>query len=153
MTRTRRTASLAELVALLPPSLTHISDPVTYMPNPNDDPIMGELEQMVLCSLVGLRQEACGLDVQMRLGIYAHRELSLGTVCRTLQRLERKRLARSRHSAPQPIPGGRRKRLYGVTQEGLRALARALSALLKLCSGRRGAPAPRPAPRNTILPR
>ena len=55
---------------------------------------LGELELLVLLVVRAGRGEAYGGIIQMTLGIRARREVSLGTICKTLHRLEARGLAR-----------------------------------------------------------
>ena len=68
------------------------------MPNP-----LGEFEILVLLALCGQPGEGYGFAIQLALGINARREVSLGTVSKTLRRLEAKGLVRSRVGATRPV--------------------------------------------------
>jgi DNA-binding PadR family transcriptional regulator len=52
----------------------------------------------------------------------AGRAVSMGAVYATLARLESKSLVHSVHGDATPVRGGKRKRLYDVTPEGMRAV-------------------------------
>lgn len=83
---------------------------------------LGEFEELVL-TMVGILQEesygnAIVEEVRKRLG----REVNLSAVHVTLYRLEDKGLVRSRMGGATNARGGRRKRMYQVTNAGLATL-------------------------------
>ena len=86
------------------------------------DTHLGELEELALLIVVGLGQEAYGVTVQKRLEREAHRPIALGAVYAALGRLERKGYLRSSVGETTPQRGGRRKRMFVATADGLRAL-------------------------------
>jgi PadR family transcriptional regulator, regulatory protein PadR len=96
---------------------------------------LGELEQLVLLALLHLGGEGSGVTVREELGRQAHRNVSLGTVYKTLLRMESKGLVRASVGDPTPERGGRRKKHYAVTHAGRRSLQRSLAALRQLSSG------------------
>jgi DNA-binding PadR family transcriptional regulator len=83
---------------------------------------VGEFEELVLLALHGLRGEAYGVSVQQLLEKETSRGVSLGAVYAALDRLESKGLARSASAPGTAIRGGRSRRLFELTAEGLRAL-------------------------------
>jgi DNA-binding PadR family transcriptional regulator len=100
---------------------------------------LGALEQAVLLALVRpqteLGKEAYGRailkEVQHRLG----RDVAAGAVYATLDRLEAKGLTSSRLGPGTPVRGGRPKRHYAITSDGLRALNDAKAAMDRLWGG------------------
>lgn len=100
------------------------------MPDP-----LGEFEQLVLLALLQLGGEAYGVTVQQELATRARREVSLGTIYKTLLRLEAKEMVLSRVGEPTAERGGRRKKHYMVTASGGRALRHSLGALRKMARG------------------
>ncbi len=96
---------------------------------------LGEFEQLVLLTLLRLDREGYGVTVQAELARHGGRRVSLGTVYKTLLRLEAKGLVTTRVGEPTPERGGRRKKHYAVTGSGRQALARYLRALRKLARG------------------
>ena len=83
---------------------------------------LGTLELGALLAVVRLADEAYGLAVRQDLCERTGRELSVGAVYTTLQRLEDKGLLRSHASAPLPVRGGRSRRHYALTGAGARAI-------------------------------
>ena len=83
---------------------------------------LGELEELALLAVLGLREDAYGGTVRDELERRADRRVSISTVYVTLLRLEEKGYARSRLGEPGEKRGGKAKRLYEVTPEGVAAL-------------------------------
>ena len=96
---------------------------------------LGEFEQLVLLALLRLHSDGYGVTVQEELGRQAGRRVSLGTVYKTLLRMESKGLVTAHLGEPTAERGGRRKKHYAVTLAGKKALGRSLSALRKLSLG------------------
>ena len=84
---------------------------------------LGEFEQLVLTSVLLLREHAYGLAMHAKISeLAAPRNVRLGAVYMTLDRLKDKGLLRSWMSDPTPERGGRSKRYYELTARGARAL-------------------------------
>jgi DNA-binding PadR family transcriptional regulator len=96
---------------------------------------LGEFEQLVLLALLRLRENAYGVTIRREIARRAGREVTLGTVYKTLLRMEEKGLVASRVGEPTAERGGRRKKLYRVQPAGDRALARSLAALRGMATG------------------
>lgn len=97
--------------------------------------MLGELEQVVLLSVMRVGEEAYGVPVLAEIERETGRELTLATVYKTLSRLEDKGLVSSRVGEPTAARGGRRKRYYVPTAEGRRALRESIAALRRMASG------------------
>ena len=82
-----------------------------------------EFEELVLLSVLVAGSEAYGASIQRVLDDEAHRPVSLGAIYTALERLTRKGFVRSEMGAPTPVQGGRRKRQYELTDEGVRQVA------------------------------
>lgn len=106
---------------------------------------IGTLELAALLAVVRLGDEAYGLAVRQDLAERTGRELSVGAVYTTLQRLEAKGLLRSRASAPLPVRGGRSRRHYSLTGAGARAIRDAERHAESIWSGIATRGRPRPA--------
>ena len=78
-----------------------------------------EFEELVLLSVLISSPEAYGAALQRVLAEEAGREVSLGAIYTALHRLGRKGLVRSELGDSTPVRGGRRKRHYELTREGL----------------------------------
>jgi PadR family transcriptional regulator, regulatory protein PadR len=80
---------------------------------------LGVLEEQVLVAVVRTRDEAFGMEVRREIERVAGRELAIGAVYATLDRLETKGLLRSRRVAGD----GPSRRIFELTREGARQLA------------------------------
>jgi len=95
----------------------------------------GEFELLVLLAVLRLREDAYGMTIRDELERETTRTLSLGTIYKTLGRLEGKGYLRTRVSAPTRERGGRRKKLYDLTSSGMEAARRSLADLRRLSHG------------------
>lgn len=87
---------------------------------------IGQFEQLVLTAVLALRDDAYGVTIHAKAEeLAAPKEISLGAVYVTLDRLEDKGLVSSRLSDPTPERGGRAKRCYKLEALGERALREA----------------------------
>jgi len=95
----------------------------------------GELELMVLLTLVRLGDGAYGVPISKHLRNIAGREVALGSVYAALDRLEQKGFVTSMLGDPTPERGGRAKRYFRVTRAGLKALRMTRTVLTNLWRG------------------
>lgn len=100
----------------------------------------GELEELVLLAIGGLGSGAYTVAVQRRLAEEAGRSVTMGAVYTSLSRLEDKGFVTSRLGAVTPKRGGKRKRLYQLTDAGIQALTDARTARDRLWAGWHAAP-------------
>jgi PadR family transcriptional regulator, regulatory protein PadR len=100
-----------------------------------DGQILGEFEQLVLLGVLHCGAEAYGVPICRELQTRARRRVSLGAVYKTLDRLEQKRMVRSTVGPATAERGGRRKRIYTVTDLGLKALRTSLGAVARMWNG------------------
>lgn len=98
-------------------------------------PVLGEFEQLVLLAVLQAGADAYGVKVSREIGERAGRDVSLGAVYKTLERLEEKGLVTSRFGEPTLERGGRRKRLFSVAPLGLRVLRDTLEAIRRMQAG------------------
>lgn len=98
-------------------------------------PHLGELEQLVLLAVLQSGDAAFGGAVLDLLAERAGRKLARGAVYTTLDRLEAKRLLRSRLGDASDERGGRPRRYFTVTASGLAALRSSRRALAELSRG------------------
>ena len=96
---------------------------------------VGEFEQLVLLSLFRVGKDAYGVSIWREIVDRTGRDVSLGAVYKTLERLEDKGLVGSRQGAPTPERGGRRKKHYRLLAAGHRALTQSLDALRSMTDG------------------
>jgi PadR family transcriptional regulator len=83
---------------------------------------IGEFEELVLLAIHGLGAGAYGLAVHQLLERETTRPVSLGAVYAALDRLEDKALVRSAMTDGTPVRGGRRRRAFALSREGVRAI-------------------------------
>jgi len=95
----------------------------------------GEFEILVLLAVMRLGAAAYGVTVRDELERETSRTLTLGTIYKTLGRLEAKGFVQSSVSEPTAERGGRRKKLYEVSSKGLEAIQHSLTDLRRLASG------------------
>src|SRR5580692_9324572 len=96
---------------------------------------LGEFELMVLLALMRLGDDAYGVPISRELEERSGREVALGSVYATLERLEEKGLVTSRLGDPTAERGGRAKRFFRVTESGLRDVRQTQWALVNLWKG------------------
>jgi PadR family transcriptional regulator PadR len=97
--------------------------------------VLGELEQLVLLGVMRVGDNAYGVPVHDEIQRRANRDLTLGTIYKTLTRLEDKGLVASHVGAPTAERGGRRTRIYTVTPAGKRSLQASLKTLQRMSAG------------------
>jgi PadR family transcriptional regulator PadR len=99
---------------------------------------LGEFEQLVLLALLHLKDDAYGVTIRQEIEARTGREAGLGSVYKTLERLEGKGLVGSRVGEPTAERGGRRKKFYRVSPLGVRALRQSLRAIRAMARGVEG---------------
>jgi PadR family transcriptional regulator PadR len=96
---------------------------------------LGEFELMVLLALIRLDDKAYGVPISHEIERCTGREVSLGSVYAVLERLESKGLVTSRLGDATAERGGRAKRFFRITSQGLSAVRETQQALTKLWIG------------------
>lgn len=96
---------------------------------------IGEFEQLVLMSILRLGAQAYGATVRDEIADRVGRDVSLSAIYTTLERLEDKKLLRSRMGEPTAQRGGRRKRYFALTAAGERALQASWQRLKRAAEG------------------
>ena len=96
---------------------------------------LGEFEHIIVLALLRLEDRAYGVTVRQEIEFRTKREVSIGAVYATLDRLESKGYVKSRRGDPTPERGGRSKRLFRVTAKGVTAVNRTQRALQKMADG------------------
>ena len=115
---------------LRPVALIYILDIVYQI-----ETMLGELEQIVLLAVLRVGEGAYGVPVHEEIVRQAKRDLTLGTVYKTLSRLEEKGFVRSYEGEPTPQRGGRRTRCFAVTSAGRKSLESAFATLRRMAGG------------------
>jgi PadR family transcriptional regulator PadR len=96
---------------------------------------LGGFELLVLLALIRLGDDAYGVPISEAIEESSGREVALGSVYITLERLERKGLVSSKLGEPTAERGGRAKTYFHVTATGLRAVRQARQTLMSLWHG------------------
>lgn len=96
---------------------------------------LGEFEQLVLFALLRLGDHAYGVTVRREIEERTGREVTVGAVYATLDRLEAKGLVDSREGEPIPVRGGRARRYFRLLPEGARALEATRAMLGRMWEG------------------
>jgi len=97
----------------------------------SDTELLGSFEEQVMLAVVRTADEAYGMVVRRELERVTGRELTIGAVYATLDRLEAKRLVRSVRADV----GGASRRIFGVTRRGAEALAETRAIRERLWKG------------------
>ncbi len=96
---------------------------------------LGAFEQIVLLALVRLRNNAYGVTIRREIAERAGRDVSIGAIYTTLERMERKGLVTSFRGEPTPERGGRGKRYYAIAAPGVEALNRSRDVIDRMWDG------------------
>ena len=95
----------------------------------------GEWELMVLLALMRLGEDAYGVPVCREIEVQTGREVAVGSVYATLERLEEKGFVNSELGKPTAERGGRAKKYFRITANGVREVRRTQRALRNLWNG------------------
>src|SRR5437764_5016613 len=96
---------------------------------------LGDFELIVMLALMRLGEDAYGVPISREIEQQSGREVALGSVYAALERLEKKGLVSSVLGKPTAERGGKAKRYFRVTQDGLRQVRVTRQALMKLWHG------------------
>lgn len=96
---------------------------------------LGEFEHLVLLAVLRLGPDSYGMRVRREIAERTGRDVTIGAVYATLDRLAAKGLVTSALSDPTPERGGRAKRSFRLTGAGAEALNRAQQDLANMVEG------------------
>ncbi|HLZ51154.1 MAG TPA: helix-turn-helix transcriptional regulator [Candidatus Acidoferrum sp.] len=96
---------------------------------------LGEFEHIVILALLRLAGRAYGVTVRREIEARTGREVSIGAIYATLDRLEAKGYVKSQFGEPTPERGGRSKRFFHVTAKGMSAVNRTHRAVQSMTQG------------------
>jgi DNA-binding PadR family transcriptional regulator len=96
---------------------------------------LGEFEQAVLLAILRLPSNAYGVPIRRDLGERLGRDVSVGAVYTTLERLEQKGFVSSWTGGATAERGGRAKRFYRIEAPGRHALDAAMVVTRSLWAG------------------
>ncbi len=94
-----------------------------------------ETEQLLLLTAWRLEGDAYGLAIRDELKKRTGRRIAVGAIYSTMVRLEKKGWVRSHLSDPTPVRGGKAKRFFRITEEGMRTLEKARATMDTLWDG------------------
>jgi DNA-binding PadR family transcriptional regulator len=97
-----------------------------------DRSYLGEFELMLLLTVIHLGDEAYGVPISREIERHRSRSVSVGSVYAALERLEGKGLVVSTLGDPTPERGGKAKRYFRVTREGLKQVRETRRVLTRL---------------------
>lgn len=96
---------------------------------------LGGFELLVLLALIRLGDDAYGVPIGKVIQESSGRDVALGSVYITLERLEAKGLVTSERGEPTAVRGGRAKTFFRITAQGLREVRNAQRTLVRLWGG------------------
>jgi PadR family transcriptional regulator, regulatory protein PadR len=93
---------------------------------------LGEFELMILLTIMRLGDEVYGVPLSRELSAIRGGDVSVGSVYAALDRLKLKGLIASSLGDPSPERGGRAKRYFRVTRQGLQSVRETRKILTRL---------------------
>ena len=93
---------------------------------------LGTFELLILLAVMRLEDDAYGVPISREIEESSGHGVAIATVYATLERLEERGLVTSALGDPTPERGGRAKRIFRVTNKGVRDVQEARRALTKL---------------------
>jgi PadR family transcriptional regulator PadR len=96
---------------------------------------LGGFELLVLLALIRLGDDAYGVPISQAIEESSGRDVALGSVYLTLDRLETKGFVSSKLGEPTAVRGGRAKTYFRITAKGLREVRQAQRTLITLWQG------------------
>lgn len=87
---------------------------------------------MLLLAVIHLGEEAYGVPISRELEKHRGKDVAVGSVYAALERLETKGLVTSMLGDPTPERGGKAKRFFRITKEGLRQVHETRRVLTRL---------------------
>jgi DNA-binding PadR family transcriptional regulator len=96
---------------------------------------LGGFEELVLLAVMRLGSDSYGVTIRGEIERQTGRDISLGAIYPTLDRLEEKGLVSSRKGEPTGERGGRARRHFELTREGLAALRRSREVMEAMWEG------------------
>src|SRR5262249_13759963 len=104
---------------------------------------LAEFELYVLLAVARLADtQAYGVTIRQEIEARTARSVSIGAVYATLGRLHDKGFVSFDYSDPDPVPGGRSRKLVTLSAAGRRALVRSATSLARMTEGLSLVPSP-----------
>ena len=102
------------------------------MANPNP---ISNFELMVMLALIRIGDEAYGVPISEEIESHSGHDVAVGSVYAALDRLQKRGLVASRLGEPTAERGGRAKRHFKVTGQGMRVVRDTRQTLVRLWQG------------------
>jgi PadR family transcriptional regulator PadR len=99
---------------------------------------LGSLEHIVLLAVIRVGSDAYGMTVRREIESATRRDISIGAVYATLTRLESKGFIKSHAGTPTAERGGRAKRHFRMTADGIAAVRKMHSIIKTMSAGIQG---------------
>lgn len=96
---------------------------------------LNDVEVLILLALIRLAPDAYGVPIAREIESRGQRSIALGTVYAVLERLESAGLVSSELGESVPERGGRARRYFEITPDGLEQVRMFHSSLRAMCSG------------------
>jgi PadR family transcriptional regulator, regulatory protein PadR len=96
---------------------------------------LGHFEEIVLLAILQLKEDAYGAKIRQKVSEATERDVSIGAIYATLDRVERKGFISSWQGEATPERGGRAKRYFRVEGAGMQALNDTNARRNKLTAG------------------
>jgi PadR family transcriptional regulator, regulatory protein PadR len=113
----------------------HLVDILQIMEDMDKRANLRDFELMILLVVLRLQEDAYGVPIARELKVHGRREVSLANVYATLDRLQEKGYVSSELADPTPERGGRAKRYFRVTAQGLKKVRETQRLLVRLWRG------------------
>jgi PadR family transcriptional regulator len=97
--------------------------------------LLGPHEQLILLAILRVGEQAYGMTIRREVEQRSRRDISIGAVYTTLDRLQRKGYVRSYMGSATAERGGRAKRHYRITAKGEHALKESHDVLRSMTEG------------------
>jgi PadR family transcriptional regulator, regulatory protein PadR len=104
-----------------------------FMKEPKE--YLGHFEEIVLLAILQLKEDAYGAKIRQKVSEATERDVSIGAIYATLDRVERKGFISSWQGEATPERGGRAKRYFKVIGAGMQALNDTNARRNKLTAG------------------
>jgi PadR family transcriptional regulator PadR len=98
---------------------------------------LGELEQIVMLAVARLEGEAYGMSIRREIELRTGRDVAIGAVYSTLERLQGKGYVDAASPAGADTRDGRARRFYQLTRSGVDALDAASEMQMRMWAGLR----------------
>ena len=93
------------------------------------------IEQIIILALIRLGEKAYGMKIRREIADRTGREISIGAVYTTLDRMEKKGYVSSRIGDPTPERGGRAKKYFRLEAKGEEAFNERRALIKKMQGG------------------